>query len=643
MKSVIFFLLVFTTYTTFAQWTWMGGANIGTNGGIYGTKGIFGPSNIPGGRRASAYWLGNDSCIYLFGGIGWPKASAPQLLGTLNDLWKYNKITNQWVWLKGEDTLFNSGFSGSIGIGNSLTNPRSRSGAAFFKDNQGDLWMFGGWTGRKVGIGYDYFNDLWKYEILQNRWTWINGNNYPNVNGVYGIMNVPAATNKLGSRYGSAFWTGNNNNFYIFGGYGFDANGNTNRLSDLWEYNRQSNYWTFIKGNTSAWNAGYYGNLQVEATTNNPGGRRNAVTWIDNNGNLYLFGGFGMGRPPRPSDGYLNDLWKYNITSKNWVWLNGDSLMDVTGKYGLKNTFSNNSKPGGREGASTWKDKDGNFWLFGGYGYSSTGVVAYLNDVWKYSITNNQWAWVSGDTIYNQYGIYGTLGIPDTLNMPGSRKGAMFIYDNSNSLFCFGGEGYNSNYGPQYCNDLWKISLSGITFPVQLLDFKIANVNKGDVQLQWKVTNEQNLKGYHLERKVDGENYVELSSIKAKGGSGDFIYYYTDLNSKPGILFYRLKIEDNDGSFKYSKTVNLKIQNQEQIQIIPNPGENLLNIKFTNSSREQVIIKISNLQGKVILQDYTTAINGDNYYSTSSKMLAPGAYLVSISGEINRTAIFIKK
>ncbi|MBL0052495.1 MAG: hypothetical protein IPP29_13795 [Bacteroidetes bacterium] len=39
--------------------------------------------------------------------------------------------------------------------------------------------------------------------------------------------------------------------------------------------------------------------------------------------------------------------------------------------------------------------------LFGGFGEanSSTGL---LNDLWKYDITNNEWAWMSGDSTINE-------------------------------------------------------------------------------------------------------------------------------------------------------------------------------------------------------------------------------------------------
>ena len=70
-------------------------------------------------------------------------------------------------------------------------------------------------------------NDLWKYSISNNAWTWISGNNTINQNGIYGIQGISSSNNIPGSRYSSISWIDSlNNNLLLFGGYGFDSVGN---------------------------------------------------------------------------------------------------------------------------------------------------------------------------------------------------------------------------------------------------------------------------------------------------------------------------------------------------------------------------------------------------------------------------------
>ena len=70
-------------------------------------------------------------------------------------------------------------------------------------------------------------NDLWKYSISNNSWTWISGNNTINQNGIYGIQGISSSNNIPGSRYSSISWIDSlNNNLLLFGGFGFDSVGN---------------------------------------------------------------------------------------------------------------------------------------------------------------------------------------------------------------------------------------------------------------------------------------------------------------------------------------------------------------------------------------------------------------------------------
>ena len=74
----------------------------------------------------------------------------------------------------------------------------------------------------------------------------------------------------------------------------------------MWEYVGDQNY------NGSYGN--YWTNIiraESSAATVDPPARDGAVTWIDNGGNLLLFGG--EGRP-----GFLNDIWSFNPGSKTW-------------------------------------------------------------------------------------------------------------------------------------------------------------------------------------------------------------------------------------------------------------------------------------------------------------------------------------
>ncbi len=80
---------------------------------------------------------------------------------------------------------------------------------------------------------------------------------------------------------------------------------------DLWRYNIASGQWTWMTGQPAGSSLGLpvYGTLGVPSPANTPGSRTYGVTWVDSEGNLWLFGGAGY--DSTGTVGYLSDLWRY--------------------------------------------------------------------------------------------------------------------------------------------------------------------------------------------------------------------------------------------------------------------------------------------------------------------------------------------
>jgi hypothetical protein len=192
---------------------------------------------------------------------------------------------------------------------------------------------------------------------------------------------------------------------------------------------------------------GAYGTQGVPSATNVPGARNEALGWIDGNHNLWLFGGTGFDSAGVYGD--LNDLWEFSPTTKVWTWVSGSSSASQPGIYGTQGVSAATNVPGARNGAVSWTDSSGNFWIFGG---NTTGGL--VNDLWKFSPTTKVWTWVSGSSSVGQPGIYGTQGVPAAANIPGAREYSVSWIDGSGNLWLSGGVG-----GYDF-NDLWEFSLT---------------------------------------------------------------------------------------------------------------------------------------------------------------------------------------
>lgn len=436
------------------QWTWMSGDDTRNASGVYGTQGISNEANYPGARAGSASWIDESGNLWLFGGYGYDGVSS--LPTSLNDLWIYNITTGEWTWMSGSKIAKALGVYGTKGVPDADNCPGARSYCSGLI-NGSDLWLFGGLGYSNETAGGGYLNDLWKYNILSNQWTWMAGNFTHNEWGNYINKGVADDLSYPGGRLGCAEWIDSTGNLWFFGGDGLDNHTGVNYpLGDLWKFDGTS--WTWMSGNYSNnypyGTLGTYGIKGVSDVNNIPGGRRYVTSWIDSNDYLWLFGGQGY---DNVSLGYLNDLWLYNISSNEWTWMSGNYSVSSLGIYDEKGIGDAMTSPGGRMKSMSWIDSNGHFYLFGGYGWSNDTNHGCLNDLWRYNGTI--WTWMSGNYSVDNMGSYGTKYIGNSSNIPGGRMSGISWIDASDDLWLFGGEGLDGTGSEGYLNDLWKYQI----------------------------------------------------------------------------------------------------------------------------------------------------------------------------------------
>lgn len=396
------------------KWTWKNG-NIGTNkSASYGTQGTASSSNKPGPRADGVTWTDSNGDLWLFGGHG--KASSGT--GYLSDLWKYDASTGNWTWVSGPNSKDNSGTYGTQGTASSSNIPGGRLDAAGWLDSSDDLWLFGGYGYDKDGSLGD-MNDLWKYDVSANTWTWMKGAS------VYGTPSWTSGSSPgPGARKRSVAWRDNTGDLWLFGGFGtvFGAFGNRiGYLKDVWRYDVSAGTWSFQNGVLTI------NQSPVTSSPVSPGGLSGATGVALSDGDLLLFGGYGYSGS---NIGRMNMLWRFDVANKTWSLLSGSNVLNP-----LAQKTGSSIRPGGLDNACGWLDASNNFWLYGGV--DSLGTKS---DVWKWS---GSWSWM-GDGAAS----HGTKGVFSLSNHPGPRYSAMSSQGSNGDLWLFGGSGLR--------NDLWK-------------------------------------------------------------------------------------------------------------------------------------------------------------------------------------------
>ena len=176
--------------------------------------------------------------------------------------------------------------------------------------------------------------------------------------------------------------------------------------------------------------------------------------------------------------------------------------------------------------------------------------------------------------------------------------------------------------------------------PVQLLSFvgKLENNNKAT--LTWKSTCEAAMSHYELQRSENGGAFVNVANIAANnsGCAVTKTYSSVDAGLAEGTQFtYRLRMVDLDGHFTYSNNILLQtVKGNQAPYIAGNPVRNTLQVANVNAGD---IIRIANVEGRILMSFRASGTTSVNNVS----VLAPGTYVVNISGKANATLKMIKQ
>jgi len=184
--------------------------------------------------------------------------------------------------------------------------------------------------------------------------------------------------------------------------------------------------------------------------------------------------------------------------------------------------------------------------------------------------------------------------------------------------------------------------------PVELVSFN-SIVSDNKVELNWITATEVNNYGFEVERgigqkAIGNSAWEKIGFVQGNGNSNSpKEYRFTDNTTTSGLYAYRLKQLDNDGTFKYSETIEVlvsQIPNDFSLnQNYPNPFNPATKIRYsiplveTQSSEaaQNVLLKVYDVLGNEV----ATLVNEKKpagVYETNfdASKLSSGIYLYKI-------------
>lgn len=199
-------------------------------------------------------------------------------------------------------------------------------------------------------------------------------------------------------------------------------------------------------------------------------------------------------------------------------------------------------------------------------------------------------------------------------------------------------DGIVGGCGNDYALDDIKLSTcpAGGPTPVEFLG--ISAKQKGNkVIIDWSTASEFNNKYFDVEKSADGGlNWNLVASARTNGNSSSKkSYQATDIRPVAGYNYYRIKQVDLDGKYKYSTTVNVKLQvDKSSAVVVANPFFSSIPVEFLSKSNQRVRLMLFDITGKQVANNTWTVPKGNSIKSfTNVGNLQRGMYILNITDE----------
>lgn len=190
---------------------------------------------------------------------------------------------------------------------------------------------------------------------------------------------------------------------------------------------------------------------------------------------------------------------------------------------------------------------------------------------------------------------------------------------------------------------------SNLTLPLDLITFTGSLQNNTATLLKWQTQNEVNTSRFIVERSIDAVNFNAIGTVNAAGNNTSLLNYsYTDndvANQQSLVVYYRLKITDINGAFKYSNVVTISLADiTGKLSVIPNPITNEARVTAVAPSDGQLQYKVIDNAGRTVIQKTLQVRKGAvNTTFIDMSHLPSGIYFLNVNGAGMNSNLKIQK
>jgi hypothetical protein len=164
------------------------------------------------------------------------------------------------------------------------------------------------------------------------------------------------------------------------------------------------------------------------------------------------------------------------------------------------------------------------------------------------------------------------------------------------------------------------------------------NTANNSNDLTWVTSSESNNDRFEVQRSVNGSKFETIGQVKGSGTSSiERTYNFNDekLLNTSATYVYQLKQVDFDGTFAYSKKVEIAVEkevNEVSINVYPNPVVDFFSVDVIGAKGEAFKAGVYDNTGKLVSKISSSTITSDiENVRFDTNNLVPGVYLLRVN------------
>lgn len=182
----------------------------------------------------------------------------------------------------------------------------------------------------------------------------------------------------------------------------------------------------------------------------------------------------------------------------------------------------------------------------------------------------------------------------------------------------------------------YSISTGATALPVVLSGFDAALTTDCAAALTWATGMETGVAGFAVQRSTDGQGFETIARVTAIGSGSN--YKYADRSLARGSNYYRLMMEESDGSISFSKTVSVSASclSRGNINVAPNPTSGNV---IVNGVRSGDRIAVYTAIGNVVMSQMCST---DGTATVNLSGVPAGIYVLRLQDAANESLVSIR-